>query len=120
MLCFALLSNANDSTRGKVLIMTQNLVSVFTEKFQTLNDHSAALYCKRCNRREDMVTAFDAATLVNDTVREIYRNAENGFLHYEVTDDGKLFVCLSSLLGISSKTTQPLNSNFLKMKYGKS
>jgi hypothetical protein len=100
--------------------MTQNLSPVYTGQVQIPNNHLMAFHCKDCNKREDMVTAFDASGLVNITLREIYRLAENGTLHYKVTSEGKLFICVSSLLGNSSKTTQPLNNYLLRMKWGKS
>lgn len=96
--------------------MTQNLEPIYSEQVQKLKDSSTVFYCPDCSSYEDMITAFDAAVLVGSTIREIHSRAENASLHFKVTGEGKLFICLCSLLGITSQTTQPLDSNLLRMK----
>jgi len=53
--------------------------------------------CSTCGAGYRMVTAFAAATLADVNCHTIYRWAETGEIHFNVTDEGSLLVCLNSL-----------------------
>lgn len=63
-------------------------------------------WCCKCGSFVPMVTSLDAATLDKTTGVEIFRRAEAGELHYNVTDDGALLICLSSLLETSQRLSE--------------
>jgi hypothetical protein len=53
--------------------------------------------CAKCGPGFRMVAAFAAAALADVNSYTIYRWAETGEIHFSVTDDGALLVCLDSL-----------------------
>ena len=59
---------------------------------------SSTRWCATCGAGFRMVTAFDATATADVTFRTLYRWAETEEIHYGVTDEGTLFVCLDSLL----------------------
>lgn len=55
------------------------------------------VWCEACGATVEMVTAEQAATQAEVSRRAIYRQVENGEIHFTETADGQLFVCLNSL-----------------------
>jgi hypothetical protein len=54
--------------------------------------------CEACGARMRMLTPEEASEAAGVSTRTIYRGAEAGKVHFTETAEGKLFVCLSSLL----------------------
>jgi hypothetical protein len=54
--------------------------------------------CGSCEARSPMVTLDEAASIAGVTARAIYRNVEEGRLHFLETDKGGLLICLTSIL----------------------
>ena len=70
-------------------------------------------WCSECGSYVPMVTTLTAATLEKASIAEIYRRAETGELHFQVTVKGTLLVCFSSLLVASREPSKRnLISNF--------
>lgn len=59
---------------------------------------SSTTWCAACGAGFRMVTALAATTLADVSFRTLYRWAETEEIHFGVTDEGALFVCLDSLL----------------------
>ena len=53
--------------------------------------------CATCGEGFRLVTAFTAAAVANVNCQTIYRWAETGEIHFSVTDEGSLLICLDSL-----------------------
>jgi hypothetical protein len=64
--------------------------------------HTARDWCAECAVAAPMVTPDEAARLVCQSTRAIYRLVEERRLHYRETPLGALLVCLDSLLSGSS------------------
>lgn len=54
--------------------------------------------CPQCKSEVPMVTAEEAAALVEITVRKLYRWVEKGSLHFIETPSGQVWICLTSLM----------------------
>ena len=59
----------------------------------------ARIWCAQCERPVAMVTVDQAAVATGVTSRTIFRRVESGMLHFSETHDGRLLVCLDSVLG---------------------
>lgn len=59
---------------------------------------SSTHWCARCGSGFRMVTTFVAAAMADIGFRTLYQWAETGEIHFSVTPEGSLFVCLDSLL----------------------
>lgn len=59
---------------------------------------SLTQWCAKCGSGFRMVTAFVATATADISFRALYRWAETGEIHFSVTAEGSLFVCLDSLL----------------------
>lgn len=57
----------------------------------------APAWCQECARTVRLVTAEEAARLINQSTRTVYRLVEERRLHYRETPNGSLLVCLDSL-----------------------
>ena len=53
--------------------------------------------CPRCGGGVRLVSTNQAAALVGESTRTIYRWIETGLIHFTETREGHLFVCLASL-----------------------
>ena len=54
--------------------------------------------CLQCGDRSQMVSVDEASSVVGLTARAIYQQVESQHIHFTEPPDGKLFVCLHSLL----------------------
>ena len=55
-------------------------------------------WCDGCSAFTRMVTPEQAALLTHISARTLYRQAENGELHFIETPEGLLLICLDSLV----------------------
>ncbi len=62
------------------------------------NWRNFAAWCRECESYVPMVAISTAATLEKTTCAEIFRRVETGELHHNLTDEGALIICFSSLL----------------------
>lgn len=79
---------------------------IMVEQHELLIIHAPAVEentkCHICPTRVQMVSAEDAATILNMTRREIYRAVETGNVHFMETNEGLLLVCIQSLFSLNS------------------
>lgn len=77
----------------------KTIIKVETHEFLVVRPvHSPVnLWCDECLLTVPMVTPERAAVLTQTPPRTIYRNVENGELHFVETDEGELFICSQSL-----------------------
>jgi hypothetical protein len=59
---------------------------------------NSTTWCAACGSGFRMVTSLAATTLANISFRTLYRWAETEEIHFGVTAEGALFVCLDSLI----------------------
>ena len=59
---------------------------------------SPTRWCATCGSGFRLVTSWEAAATADVSFRTLYRWAETEEIHYSVTNEGTLFVCLDSLL----------------------
>jgi hypothetical protein len=55
-------------------------------------------WCVECGGRVQMVSVDEAAAIAHTTSRAIYRSVDSGKTHFAETPDGRLLICLTSLL----------------------
>lgn len=55
-------------------------------------------WCAECGGRVRVFTPEEAAQVAGVSSRAVYCHIENGTVHFTETPDGKLFVCVNSLL----------------------
>lgn len=60
--------------------------------------NSAPQCCQQCGEQAQMVSVDEASSIVRLTARAIYQQVELQQAHFTETPDGKLLVCLRSLL----------------------
>ncbi len=61
----------------------------------------APAWCAECGRTVRLLTIDEAARLVCQTTRNIFRMVESRQLHYRETPTGRLLVCLDSVLALA-------------------
>ena len=59
---------------------------------------SSTCWCAACGSGFRMVTPYEATATADVSFRTLYRWAETEEIHYSVSAEGALFVCLDSLL----------------------
>jgi uncharacterized protein YaeQ len=57
------------------------------------------VWCERCGDRVRMVTAEQAGIISGSTLRLVLRQVEADAVHFSETSEGRLFICLNSLIG---------------------
>ncbi len=62
------------------------------------------LWCQACCARVEMMTAEQAARLLQVTPRVVYRWVEAQLLHFIEEPDGRVLVCRNSLYGQSNES----------------
>ena len=60
--------------------------------------HFGEDWCVECCQRVKLVTADEAAVLTEVSLRTICKRVEANTLHFTETADGRLFICLNSLI----------------------
>lgn len=60
------------------------------------------VWCERCQQTVMMLRPDEASSLSGLSVRSLCRAVEASELHFTETTDGLLFICLNSLIQISS------------------
>jgi hypothetical protein len=56
-------------------------------------------WCEACGEPSRMLTVDEAAAIRRVSARVMYQQAETAQVHFMESEDGRLFICLSSLLG---------------------
>jgi hypothetical protein len=56
------------------------------------------VWCVGCDSEVEMANMGEAATIAGLSELTVYRRLEAGFLHFAEDADGRLLICLSSLL----------------------
>ena len=77
----------------------QKVITIETHQ-QTLirsNGKTLVAWCDACGTETLMLMPEQAATIYGTTMREMFRQIENGELHFMETTKGELFVCSNSL-----------------------
>jgi hypothetical protein len=64
--------------------------------------HSNWSWCYRCGQQMQMLTAGEAAQMINSTEAKIYELVESEQLHFTATPQGMLLVCPNSVIAIGS------------------
>ena len=77
--------------RTQITIERQRLLLINARKL------SAVGWCSSCDRNVQMVSAETAARQKRVTLRDIFRSAEQGLLHFTETQEGLLLICTDSL-----------------------
>jgi hypothetical protein len=60
----------------------------------------ASSMCAACGNQSRMVTVDEAASIARVSARTIYRRVEESRLHFAETPEGRLLICLNSLLNV--------------------
>lgn len=55
-------------------------------------------WCAQCSQMVFMVSVEQAAVLAETSMRKIFHQIEDGTVHHSETPDGRLLVCINSLL----------------------
>lgn len=62
------------------------------------NKDAIQIWCERCGERVKMVTAEQAGVISGSTLRLVLRQVEADAVHFTETAEGRLFICLNSLM----------------------
>lgn len=83
--------------KRRITIITREFFerAAYTEVPET----TARAWCVECGPEVEMISPELAARLHATTTRQIYRQAEDGAIHFAETPDGLLVVCSASLTG---------------------
>jgi len=79
--------------RTKITIETERELVVSSRRRRA----RFVVWCEDCAGIVAMITVDEAAALASDSSRSIYRQVENGRLHFAETPEGQLFICPRSL-----------------------
>jgi hypothetical protein len=61
-------------------------------------DNNAPQCCPQCGDEVQMVSVDDASSMLRVSARAIYQQVESQQVHFTETPDGKLLICLRSVL----------------------
>jgi hypothetical protein len=81
--------------RTQITIETRKLTII-----RQRNRCSGQVWCEACGAEVKLLAPEHAAALAGIATRVLYRQIEAGCLHFQELDDGRLFICLTSLLTI--------------------
>lgn len=75
-------------------------INIETDQVFVLKDSRVAniAWCKGCNKAVVMLTPEQVAIIKNVSSQAVYRWVDAGEIHYAVTSEGLLLVCLNSLV----------------------
>lgn len=82
--------------RTEITIETDRIVLIKGRRPQ------ARAWCMSCASQVSMVTVDEAASFAHVSSRAIYRWIEGGELHFIETADGRLVICLNSILSAAT------------------
>ena len=75
----------------------RTIITIESHRFTVVRSHRPIeMWCKKCCKGMDMLTAEAAAARAGVSPREIYRCIESGELHFVETIDGALLICSGS------------------------
>jgi len=83
-------------------VRTKKRIEITVETDRVLiirQDSSHPAWCAACATEVKMLTAEGAAAVAGLSLRDICRQVDAGQLHFSETPDGRLSICLNSLLG---------------------
>jgi len=73
-------------------------ITVETDQILVIRRRPAPAWCRECAAQIETLTAEEAASVAGVSLPTIYRMAEEGQIHSSETEDGRLRICLNSLL----------------------
>jgi hypothetical protein len=86
---------------GALIMKKQREILIEIERERTIYLRSRyQAQCAECDSAVEFLTPAEAAILAETSIEKIFQFAEIGALHTEVMSDGRLLVCLNSILGI--------------------
>ena len=89
-----LMANMTTSKRKRVItIETRQRTVIRQDSRQTYK-----IWCEICGLEVEMTTPQQAAHLLQQSLREVFRRIEKGNLHFFETETGEVFICKSSLI----------------------
>ncbi|HEX8998625.1 MAG TPA: hypothetical protein VGB07_01925 [Blastocatellia bacterium] len=69
--------------------------------------HAVRPLCQECGETETMATPDEAALLIGDSLRTVFRWIESGTIHFTETADGGLYICTNSLPQANQQAVTP-------------
>lgn len=88
---------AQETERGNMKKVQQFTIETERPFAACPDQQRPCVWCAACGQQVEMVTAFAAAVEREVNLYTIYRWAEAGVIHFLVTAEGELLVCLNSL-----------------------
>jgi hypothetical protein len=88
---------AQETEGGKMKKMEQLTIETERPSAARTQQPRPCVWCAACSQQVLMVTAFAAAVEREVNLYTIHRWAEAGVIHFLVTAEGELIVCLNSL-----------------------
>jgi len=75
-------------------------ITIETRQVTIIRRRQSTVYawCAACAEVVEMVTAEQAAVVLGQSVRAIYRQVEQGRLHFTETAEGRIRLCFNSVL----------------------
>ena len=92
-----MIANMFGNSRGAFRSDENTIETSQSYLLQPGQQRSRAACCATCGEGFRMVTSFTAAALADVNCQTIYRWAETGEIHFSVTGEGSLLICLDSL-----------------------
>jgi len=78
-------------------------ITIETDQILVIRRSSARAWCQRCAAPVELLTTEETSTATGADLQTIRHLAVNGPIHPVETDDGRLFICLNSLLNMITK-----------------
>lgn len=78
-------------------------ITVETDQILAIRRHRAPAWRRQCAGQVEMLTEEEAVSAASVSLSTIHRRAEEGQLHLSETAEGRLFICLNSLLNSTTK-----------------
>lgn len=75
-------------------------------------------WCQGCASQVEMLPAEQAAAVASVSCRTIYRRVEAEKVHFVETGDGRIVVCLNSLIAVQANSTNPPAGDRLRTRPG--
>jgi hypothetical protein len=95
-----------DPTREKGKSMKRRTeITIEIERVTVISRHGKSRsWCAACGAEVAMMTACDAAQLMNVSIAVIHRLAEAAKVHFTVTPNGMLMICPNSLANLNEQS----------------
>ena len=100
-----------ESTEEQVNTKQRTAITVETHKVTVIRGRKASrAWCNGCEAESEWLDPEQAAVLSGQSTRAVCRQVEAGVLHFRETRDGRLLLCLASLLAEQSREVRSRNS----------